>query len=186
MFPKYQKILANCLKIRSKMVPNVWRITWILFLEVMPKENVDKSVWEEIFAQRLARKPKNFSGKFGKIWAKIFRNPKKLPAPRPMCGRIATDSLMLFFTQYKTAWLIPMSSHCLAALPAKMSAFNTHMRPGTPESGRMTPLPFHKRETGRRCLFIKVPQVISWLIKIILKQIYCSYSWTQKLQKGFL
>jgi len=25
-----------------------------------------------------------FSGKFGKIWAKILRTPKNLPAPAPM------------------------------------------------------------------------------------------------------
>jgi len=35
---------------------------------------------------------------------------------------------MLRFTHYKTAWLAVNSSHCLAALPAKMSAFNSHMR----------------------------------------------------------
>jgi len=38
----------------------------------------------------------------------------------------------------------------------------------------------------RRCLFITASLVISWLIKVDLKQIYCSYSCTQKVQNGFL
>jgi len=37
------------------------------------------------------------------------------------------SSFMLLFTQYKTTWLTAISSHCLAALPAKMSAFNSYM-----------------------------------------------------------
>jgi len=36
------------------------------------------------------------------------------------CRNIAADSLMLFSTQYKTSCLSAVSSHCLAALPAKM------------------------------------------------------------------
>jgi len=39
---------------------------------------------------------------------------------------IATDSLMLLFTQYKSTWLTAISSHCLTTLLAKMSAFNSH------------------------------------------------------------
>jgi len=35
-------------------------------------------------------------------------------------------------------------------------------------------------------LFITVSQVISWFIKIDLKQIYCSYSGTQKIPNDFL
>jgi len=35
---------------------------------------------------------------------------------------------MLFFKQYKAACLSTISSHCLAAVLAKMSAFNSHMR----------------------------------------------------------
>jgi len=35
----------------------------------------------------------------------------------------ASFSLMLLFTQYKITWLTVTSSHCLAALSAKMSAF---------------------------------------------------------------
>jgi len=35
---------------------------------------------------------------------------------------------------------------------------------------------------GLRCLFITVSEVISWFIKIDLKQIYCSFSGTQKIQ----
>ena len=31
-----------------------------------------------------------FSGKFGEIWAKIFRTPKTLPAPLPIAGSIRT------------------------------------------------------------------------------------------------
>jgi len=40
----------------------------------------------------------------------------------------ASFSLMLLFTQYETTWLAAISSYCIAALPAKMSAFNSHMR----------------------------------------------------------
>jgi len=39
----------------------------------------------------------------------------------------ASFSLRLLFTQYKTTWLTAISSHCLAALPANMSAFSNHM-----------------------------------------------------------
>jgi len=42
------------------------------------------------------------------------------------------------------------------------------------------------RQWWRRSLFITVSLVTSWFIKIDLKQIYCSYSRTQKIQKGFL
>jgi len=45
---------------------------------------------------------------------------------------IATDSLMLLFTQYKTSWLTAISSHCLAVLPdrlpTRLRSFNNHMR----------------------------------------------------------
>jgi len=46
-------------------------------------------------------------------------------------GSIGTNSLTLLFTQYTTAWLAAISSHCLAVLPAKMSEFNIHMRKNT-------------------------------------------------------
>jgi len=36
------------------------------------------------------------------------------------CGRFATDSLMLVFTQYKGTWLTAIGSHCLAALSANV------------------------------------------------------------------
>jgi len=35
---------------------------------------------------------------------------------------------MLLFTQYKATWLTAICSHCVAALPAKMSAFNGYFR----------------------------------------------------------
>jgi len=35
---------------------------------------------------------------------------------------------MLYFTQHKTTWFNTISSHCLAALLAKMSKFNSHKR----------------------------------------------------------
>jgi len=44
-------------------------------------------------------------------------------------GSISTDSLMLLFTQYnKCMWRTAISSHGLAALPAKVPAFNSHMQ----------------------------------------------------------
>jgi len=44
---------------------------------------------------------------------------------------MATDSLVLLFTHHKNAWL-PLSpaSHCLAALPATVSAFNSSAATG--------------------------------------------------------
>ena len=41
-------------------------------------------------------------------------------------------------------------------------------------------------EGGHRCPYITESKVISWLIKIDLKQIYCNYSCTHKIHKGFL
>jgi len=38
---------------------------------------------------------------------------------------------LLVFTQYEIIWLAAISSHCLAALPANMPAFNSHMRQNT-------------------------------------------------------
>jgi len=60
----------------------------------------------------------------------------------------------------------------------------------TPEAGGMAgvlPLcPFKMEQRGRKCLFIAVSLVISWFIKIYLKQIYCSYSGTHKILNEFL
>ena len=41
------------------------------------------------------------------------------------CGSIASDSLVLLFTQHKITLFAAISSHCLAALHAKTSAFNS-------------------------------------------------------------
>ena len=38
------------------------------------------------------------------------------------------DSFVLLSTQYKCTWLTAISSHCLAALPDKIPAFNNHMQ----------------------------------------------------------
>jgi len=46
--------------------------------------------------------------------------------------------------------------------------------------------PFELRLRGRRFLFVTASHVISWFIKIDMKQIYCNYSRTQKIQNGFL
>jgi len=50
-----------------------------LFLEVIPKTVVMRNSSHKKW-------PKNFSGKFGKIRAKILRTPKNLPAPTRMVG----------------------------------------------------------------------------------------------------
>jgi len=44
------------------------------------------------------------------------------------CGSIATYLPMLFITQYKITCLSAINSNRLAALPAKMTAFNSHIR----------------------------------------------------------
>jgi len=42
----------------------------------------------------------------------------------------------MLFTQYIGTWLTAISSHCHAALPAKMSAFNIVTCNKTPATGR--------------------------------------------------
>ena len=60
------------------------------------------------------------------------------------------------------------------------SPYSLALLPGTPEWGCIT----GQRE--HRCPYITVWWVISWFIKIDLKQIYCSYSRTHKIQNDFL
>ena len=57
---------------------------------------------------------------------------------------------------------------------------------GWMHGGELPLWPFQRAQRGRRCLFITVSLVISWFIKIDLKQIYCSYLDTQKIQNDFL
>ena len=74
---KYVKIFAKSLNIWKKMAPNVCRITWKLFLEVIPKEDLlEKMNTEKV--------PQNFSVKFGEIQKKILRALKNLLASTPM------------------------------------------------------------------------------------------------------
>jgi len=61
----------------------------------------------------------------------------------------------------------------------------------SPESRKMmggiAPLPFQKGGNGNGGAFsITVSWVISWFIKIDLKQIYCSYSRNKNIQNGYL
>jgi len=51
--------------------------------------------------------------------------------------------------------------------------------------GGKAPCPFKKGSTGAYVPFNNSVVGISWFIKIDLKQIYCSYSHTQKIQNGF-
>jgi len=51
-------------------------------------------------------------------------------------------------------------------------------------TGVLPPLPFHKGGNGGGDVFINASYVISWFIRIYLKQIYYSYSRTQKLHIG--
>jgi len=48
------------------------------------------------------------------------------------------------------------------------------------------PCPMKGGYRGRRCLFITEQSVMLWFIKIDLKQIYCSYSRTNKIQNVIL
>ena len=62
------------------------------------------------------------------------------------------------------------------------------IRTGTPEDGGMAgemPSALSKERNGGGGAFITVSLVISWFIKIDLKQIYYSYSGTQKIQNDF-
>jgi len=97
--------------------------------------------------------------------------------------------------------ILPVYYNFLAKMPRDLifNAFNfsdwgscpfvRHMQ-GRRRTGawqRHLPSAFLKgRQWWRRSLFITVSLVTSWFIKIDLKQIYCSYSRTQKIQKGFL
>ena len=79
---------ANHILIWKKMVPNV------LWFEKNGAQNHTKTVFLEVirtvFMKRNSHKkwPKIFSGKFGKIRAKILRTPKNLPASTPMNGSV--------------------------------------------------------------------------------------------------
>jgi len=65
------------------------------------------------------------------------------------CGNIATDSLMLLFTNYKCTWITAISSHCLAALPDKKSAFNSTVT---------CKLPLTRSEPLKICCYVIVTQ----------------------------
>ena len=54
------------------------------------------------------------------------------------------------------------------------------------DDGDISPLTFQKGATGVEVPFHKSIIGNSWFIKIDLKQIYCSYSDTQKTQNDFL
>ena len=63
---------------------------------------------------------------------------------------------------------------------------NIDGQPGTPERGGGAlrghfPCPLKGGLRGHRCRCVSVSQVISWFIKINLKQIYCSYLHTPKI-----
>jgi len=59
-----------------------------------------------------------------------FYLTKKMPDVTTITWIALFDAAMLLFTQYKTIvhWITAISSHCLAALLAKRSAFNSPMR----------------------------------------------------------
>jgi len=88
MFVKYLKFWANNLKIWKKgvqrcLILSNGRPGWgesheDLFCGGHPKI--------DLCGRKYSHKelPEKFSGKFGEIRAKIFRNPKNLPAPTPM------------------------------------------------------------------------------------------------------
>ena len=80
MFAKYLKIWTNYLKIRQKWRP-MCRITWISFL----------GSFQKICAKGGNIRTKSCSKTFGKIWAKIFRTPKNLPAPTSMATNASIE-----------------------------------------------------------------------------------------------
>jgi len=82
VFTKSHKIWANFLKIRTKMAPNVVCFEKMA-LEVISEKVLMIRVGENI-RTKSCLKTFCFSGKFGKIRAKIFRTPKNLPAPTPV------------------------------------------------------------------------------------------------------
>jgi len=76
-----------------------------------------------------------------------------------------------------------IGTHCSLQRRIKKLRADMHRdAKGWMHDGGIAPLTFPKWATGRRCLFITVSLVISWLIKIDLKQFYCSYLDTQKIQ----
>jgi len=65
------------------------------FLDVIPQKDLHDlwSLWRNF----VGKVPENFSGKFGKIRAKILRTPKNLPAPKPMyIYRFLNQNVMVF------------------------------------------------------------------------------------------
>ena len=66
---------------------------------------------------------------------------------------------------------------------------NSDSNQRTPESGAMAgvfPACNMKRgKWGQRCLFMIISLVISWFINTELKQIYCSYSRSEKIRRAF-
>jgi len=54
------------------------------------------------------------------------------------------------------------------------------------EKRGISPCPFKRGKQERMSVFIKILYVISWFVKNDLKQIYCSYLRTQKIQNDFL
>jgi len=78
-------------------------------------------------------------------------------------------------------------THCSLQQRVKRVLVDMHRDAGEwRHGGGIALCPFKREQWGRRCLFITVPLVSSWFIKIDLKQIYCSYSGTQKIQNDFL
>ena len=57
---------------------------------------------------------------------------------------------------------------------------------GRQRSRALPPCLFKRGQRGRKCRFITVSKVISWFVKIDLKQINCSHPRTKKIQNSFL
>ena len=78
-------------------------------------------------------------------------------------------------------------THCSLQQRVKKLRVDMHRDArGWMHGGELPLWPFQRAQRGRRCLFITVSLVISWFIKIDLKQTYCSYLDTQKIQNDFL
>jgi len=78
-------ICQNLCKIPGNLGKNyaqrLQKNTWRRFLEVTPKKGFHDLCGREVVG-KVAQK--NFSGKFGAIWAKILRTTKNWPAPTPV------------------------------------------------------------------------------------------------------
>jgi len=108
-------------------------------------------------------------------------------ATRPAGPRTRHDERSVGWS-YVWQWFEQNERFSLKIETGSMRRFLQHngVQEGAGERGHWPPGLLNGGQRGWRCHFITASYVILWFIKIELKQIYCSYLRTQKIQNGFL